>query len=69
MYFPADEKSDLLPSLKFSIQREVLIFPEKLSGRVIWTTVGTEGQPSLGGCTDRYRHMAFPSSSKSFLHA
>lgn len=69
MYFPADEKSDLLPSLKFSIQREVLIFPEKLSRRVIWTTVGTEGQPSLGGCTNRYTHMALPSSSKSSLHA
>lgn len=69
MYFPADENSDLLPSLKFAIQGKVLIFPEKLSGRIIWTTVGTEGQPSLGRCTNRYRHMALPSSSKSTLHA
>lgn len=69
MYFPADENSDLLPSCKFSIQREVLIFPRKLSRRAIWTTVGPEGQPSLGGCTNRYRHMALPSSSKSSLCA
>lgn len=52
MNFLADKNSDLLPSLKISLQRTDLIFPGNLSERAT-NAAGLQGHHLLGGCISK----------------